>query len=249
MLNKTFMIIFLVIVFFPQGLLGSDIFGNFTYRGKVVDADTLQPIEGAVVVAEWDKCWPGIGAGELCYFSKAKEALTDANGEWSITGPQGNRRPSLARQILGYLISWIRPPEIQIYRPGYFRLYQKPGYFVAWPYMNKDKGLEGVILIRMGDTKEKEHEFIEKYSRLNKYPFIALKEPEEMLHNLTFDFQYPENVMVVNADVVNERNYCVVGLKKALTAEEKKQVRLFPSEIEHWSQLPLLRKVVENSDD
>jgi len=247
MWNKVFTFVCLALVFSPQCLVGSDMFGTFTYRGKVVDADTLQPIQGAVVVAEWYKCWPGIGAGELCDFSMAKEALTDANGEWSITGPKGNRKPSLARQVFGFVISWNRPPEIRIFKLGYFRLYQMPGYFVAWPYVDKDKDLEGIVLIRMGKTKEEEREFIEKFIKLNKYPFIALKEPEKKLRDLNFGFQYPASVMVVDDDVVNERNYCVIGLKKALTDEEKKKARLLPSDIEHWSQLPLLRKVIENS--
>jgi len=52
--NRLFiMMIFLGMLSFPHCLIGSDIFGNFTYQGKAVDADTLKPIEGAVVVAKW----------------------------------------------------------------------------------------------------------------------------------------------------------------------------------------------------
>ena len=53
----------LAMVMLPLGLMGADLFGNVTFRGKVIDADTLKPIEGAVVVATWDKCHPGIGEG------------------------------------------------------------------------------------------------------------------------------------------------------------------------------------------
>jgi len=95
----------LTMAMLPLCLMGADLFGNVTFRGKVIDADTLKPIEGAVVVATWDKCWPGIGAGELCSFKMVKEAQTDANGEWSITGPKGESLPSKARVILGFIVS------------------------------------------------------------------------------------------------------------------------------------------------
>jgi hypothetical protein len=214
-----------------------------TFRGKVIDADTLKPIEGAVVVAEWDKCWPGIGAGELCSFKMVKEGQTDANGEWSITGPKGTRFPSKTRVILGFIVSWTAPPRIQIYKPGYCRDVQKPGWIQAYPYVNKEKKLEGIVLIRMGDTREEEKEFMKRYLDDYSVPFIPVKDPEKKLRELDFNFRYPPDAMRIG-DVWDNTIYNVIGLKKAVTQEEKRKAEI--GYVEHMSQLPLLRKLIED---
>ena len=236
----------LFMLLFPLSLMAMDLFGNVTFEGKVIDADTLKPIEGAVVVFEWEKCWPGIGAGELCHFKKVKEARTDTNGEWSIRGPRGNHFPSKARQVLGFVVSWTTPPDMQIYKPGYCRLYQKPGGIKAYPYVNKDKNLEGIILIRMGNTKEEENEYLKKYMEEHTVPFISVKDPEIKLRTLDFDFQYPRHVTRIE-DVWDNTMYAVIGIKKPVTQEEKLRAIIFPGNIEHWVNLPLLQKVVKNN--
>ena len=57
------------------------------YRGKVIDAETKEPIEGAVVVVVWVnevlKFYSGWPKAET-RFAETKEALTDKNGEFSI---------------------------------------------------------------------------------------------------------------------------------------------------------------------
>jgi len=243
------MIIFLVIVFFPQGLLGSDMFGNFTYRGKVVDADTLQPIEGAVVVAKWDKCWPGIGAGELCDFSKAKEALTDANGEWSITGPEGTWTPTTLRAILGFIVHWTRPPFFMIYKPGYF-LYGKYGQgsrsgFRAIPYEDKKNGVFGIALERSVTQHEELKDLDIDFN--NEVPFIPTDAPEERLRSMDFKFKYSENVQKISSSKLNYPwcQYWVLGLKKTTTKTEWRKEQLTPGNVSEWEYLPLLRKIIE----
>jgi uncharacterized protein (DUF2141 family) len=47
-----------------------------TFRGKLIDAETLEPIEGAVVVAVWMKTKAFL-VGSTTDFKDAKEALTD----------------------------------------------------------------------------------------------------------------------------------------------------------------------------
>ena len=61
-----------------------------TYKGRVIDAETKQPIGGAVVVASWsgDRGTPTGGTSRL---EDVKEVLTDKNGEWTIKGPRGTR--------------------------------------------------------------------------------------------------------------------------------------------------------------
>lgn len=54
-----------------------------SFKGKVVDADTKQPIEGAVVMAVYyGSAWSF--AGEMIWPVYARETLTDAKGEFKI---------------------------------------------------------------------------------------------------------------------------------------------------------------------
>ncbi len=59
-----------------------------TFRGKVIEADTKEPIEGAVVVASWaeERATP---AGPTSRLKDVKETLTNKNGEWVIDGLKG----------------------------------------------------------------------------------------------------------------------------------------------------------------
>ena len=239
-------VLVLVFTLFPLCAFTFDLFGYATFHGKVIDADTLKPIEGTVVVAEWDKCRPGFFESEICDFEMVKEAQTDANGEWSICGPKGTHTPGIVRGIIGYIYSWTAPPRFQIYKQGYCRLHQKPGGLHAYPYVNKEKRLEGIVLVRMGDTKEEENEFMKQYLHEGLVPFIPIKDPEKKLHDLDFDFQYPHDVRSIR-DVWVNTMYDVIGLKKAETQEEKKEAQLSPATVDHWIYLPLLRKTVENS--
>jgi hypothetical protein len=72
-------------------------------NGKVVDNVTGQPLEGAVVVAQWTKPRgiPGLQYHDL---HKIIETLTDKEGSFSLSG------------TFGVLID---PPEMLIYKKGY----------------------------------------------------------------------------------------------------------------------------------
>lgn len=67
---------------------------DITYQGKVIDKETLKPIEGAVVVAVWNKWYMPLVSfeGSETKFKDAKEILTDKNGDWAIVGPKGQNR-------------------------------------------------------------------------------------------------------------------------------------------------------------
>jgi hypothetical protein len=79
------------------------------YRGKVIDADTKEPIEGAVVVAVWTREAPTFPTGEDVVFKKARETVTDKNGEFSI---KPYHHYSL-RPLSKLWLRWI------IFKPGY----------------------------------------------------------------------------------------------------------------------------------
>ena len=55
------------------------------YHGKVIDAETLQPIEGAVVLGVWSKGYPGAGGIAHEYYD-ARETVTNENGDFTIKG-------------------------------------------------------------------------------------------------------------------------------------------------------------------
>ncbi len=55
------------------------------YRGKVVDADTKEPIDGVVVLVEWSQPHAQILKGGTTFID-AQETVTDTNGEFYISG-------------------------------------------------------------------------------------------------------------------------------------------------------------------
>ena len=195
---------------------------NRKFSGKVIDADTLKPIEGALVVAVWNKTRFG-GLLDDTRFKDAKETLTDENGEWAIVGLEGNN--SKIRRFLQYLgVFRTKNPSFDIYKPGYTE-FVAFGNFSAWPCISQEHNLEGIILSRPGDTKEERKKFFEKLD-LEK-PFIPVKNPEKKLRDLDFSFEYPENVNTVG-NIWLEKNkvrrywlYTVVGIRKARTRKEE----------------------------
>jgi hypothetical protein len=91
---------------------------DITYRGKVIDTDSREAIEGAVVVIYWLKAWQTV-SGENTELKEVKETLTDRNGEWSIRGPKGeeNDPHPYVSFFLGF--SYIREPSFIVFKPGY----------------------------------------------------------------------------------------------------------------------------------
>lgn len=190
-----------------------------TYQGKVIDTETKEPIEGAVVVAIWRET-RGTIAGPDTRFKDAKESLTDKNGEWSIVGPEGYEDkviPGLFH-IMGVFVT--KHPEFIIYKPGY-RTRGLPGGFEAYPYIDRKHNVEGIVLRRPGDTWDEIIEFSKKYG--NELPFIPVKDPERKLRFLDFTFEYSKDFRTVGWKRRNEvfTTFTVTGLKKAKTIEER----------------------------
>ncbi len=79
------------------------------WTGKVIDAETKQPIEGAVVVVEWDESFAAIPESSS-RFKDAKEALTNSEGIFKID----------AQSYFSILPdSRISGPHFAIFKPGY----------------------------------------------------------------------------------------------------------------------------------
>lgn len=92
--------------------------GNRVYSGRVIDADTGEPIEGAVVVAIWDKERATI-AGPSSRHHDVKEAVTDGEGRWTLEGPEGDEGRILPTLLHYVMIPRIRRPYFIVFKPGY----------------------------------------------------------------------------------------------------------------------------------
>jgi hypothetical protein len=116
-ISKPVLSIFLIfawVVVITPNALSKDV----TYRGKVIDADTKESIEGAAIVVYWDKAWQTI-SGESTELKEVKEILTDKNGEWSIVGPKGKEHDPHPYLSFFLLLSYTREPRFIIFKPGY----------------------------------------------------------------------------------------------------------------------------------
>ncbi len=83
------------------------------WKGKIIDIETREPIEGAVVLAIWERAYRSV-SGDKTYFYEAKEVLTDKNGNFEI-------RAYTPINLLP-IISYIKKPYFIIFKPGYLSL-------------------------------------------------------------------------------------------------------------------------------
>ncbi len=76
------------------------------YAGRVVDAETMQPLAGVVVLGVWYKYYPNV-AGSSSEFYDSVELRTDNKGEFKFPG----------KGIL--LFSFLDEVNVIIYKAGY----------------------------------------------------------------------------------------------------------------------------------
>jgi hypothetical protein len=90
--------------------LGWLLYTGGSYRGQVIDAESRQAIEGAVVLFYWNRNVYGGAGGPVEYFLSAKEVLTDKAGRFYI--------PWFIGVSLNPLSVVLKPYSI-FYYPGY----------------------------------------------------------------------------------------------------------------------------------
>lgn len=106
------------------------IFHKPPYKGKLIDAETKEPIEGAVVVAIYQK-YPfisGPGGGSTSIVG-VKEAVTDKNGEFSIPSYSTIMGPNSYEEATGFLF----------YKSGYY-------YWTGISLLMSEDGMEYYLL-------------------------------------------------------------------------------------------------------
>ena len=112
----------------------ADAFADGPYRGRVIDAETKEPLAGAVVLVYWIRNAPGIGHGPAESFLGAEEALTDDRGEFIVAeNPPSNWIP----------FTWRSLPNFIIFQPGYGYF---PRHFATTPPL-PPTGFEGLLKI------------------------------------------------------------------------------------------------------
>lgn len=133
MKTKLILIFILMILSLQTGCLYAARYDG-PYHGKVVDQQTREPIEGAVVLGTWSVYHFSL-AGQYGTYYDAQEAVTDKNGEFVI--------PGVGLRIL----SSVRPMSAMIFKAGYS--YYQSGFWDTMKndYLNKDVQWEGEIPI------------------------------------------------------------------------------------------------------
>ncbi|OGL46732.1 MAG: hypothetical protein A2W05_02175 [Candidatus Schekmanbacteria bacterium RBG_16_38_10] len=250
----------LIVIFISFIFLGTSVYGA-TFKGKVIDADTKEPIEGAVVVASWSEERADI-AGPTSRFKDVKETLTDNNGEWKIEGPVGSKESNI-KSLFTFITGtyYARTPQFIIFKPGYWPYPEKFG-FVAFPYIGEqritkrtaegtlltiEEDLEGIVLVRPGEIEKylKEQDR-PTYDPSSSIPFIPIKAPEKQLRDFNFSFEYSKTVRwIVRGEKCRAfKMYTVIGLRKAETREDRLRAsRIWPSLLDNEGDKDTLKKI------
>lgn len=128
---SAFIIVFILIISSVQTSQAAWLmYSKPEFRGRIVDADTKQPIEGAVVVILYYKrstfdLNPG---GTSSYVTKAKETLTDKNGEFYF--PSYSEFMGFNEDV-GARFIFFKPGYMAGYGPMYIHPYLMEKYFSA----------------------------------------------------------------------------------------------------------------------
>jgi hypothetical protein len=115
------------------------------YEGKIVDADTGEPIEGVVVLAEWNKSLV-TPAGSTHTFYDAEETVTNQKGEFRIKG----------KGIL--IMSRIDPIKISIFKAGYEYIGTMPWYALENWQEVKWEGEKAIIPLKKLTIEERKEQ-------------------------------------------------------------------------------------------
>jgi hypothetical protein len=109
-MKKTIFIIFMILfwTFVPRSYASWMFYNKPEYKGKVIDAETKEPVEGVVVSVYYKTNTYNIAGGGTRVIH-TKETLTDVNGEFVIPSYTTIFSPFTTSDAAGFII----------YKPGY----------------------------------------------------------------------------------------------------------------------------------
>ena len=142
---------------------GHLLYADGPYRGRVLDAEMKQPIDGAAVVAVWSKETPMVAQPDITFY-EAQETLTDQNGNFTIPGIVGGSPNPLAK---------IREPLFTIFKPGY------EAYGMAGPAHLPEPEKDGRTIVELRRLATRQ-ERLRNLDRVN----LSYRIPEEKYPNL-----------------------------------------------------------------
>lgn len=100
-------IIFSLVHIFSRGWL---IYHDGPYMGKVVDAETNEPLKGSAVLGIWDLGLYGSLGGPFSKFFDAKETVTDENGDFEVPSVVG---------FHWWPFAYLEDPMFIVFKSGY----------------------------------------------------------------------------------------------------------------------------------
>jgi hypothetical protein len=136
MKTKTILLLIIVLLAAVPVLAGGWlVYHDGPYKGKVVDAETGEPIEGAAVLGIWYVGEYGHAEAPIFKFLDAKETISGKNGEFILPPGTGFHWWPLAK---------LFDPNLKIFKPGYSS-YEKDFY---------SEKIGNVILLRKLKTEK-----------------------------------------------------------------------------------------------
>lgn len=141
---------------------------NAEITGSVVDAETGQPIEGAVILIEWTtiKGLPGLSHTES---SKVIEAVTDKDGKFSVSG---------------FINPLMQYPHMTVYKKGYVAWNNK---YIFPDYKKRaDFKWENGYVFRLERFKP-EYSFIEHESFIDGAAYLFMETEKKNLFIKAYD--------------------------------------------------------------
>lgn len=107
---KSLIVVLLILIFYPLSANCAITKEFGPYSGKVIDAETKEPIERAAVLVVFytESYGPG---GAIIHYADALETITDKNGEFEFP----SHRVTLFRPLQG----WLNHGHFTIFKPGY----------------------------------------------------------------------------------------------------------------------------------
>ncbi len=252
MLNNCRVIIYttflLMIVTTAMASSGWIIYSEGEFKGKVIDAETIKPIEGAVVAAIYFVHIGPFAHGSVV--ADIQETLTDSNGEFTIPG---NIFFFFAPFGSGDRTKFI------IFKPGY-RTYPFNDFLIyavgESAYRSNGDGMdpedkEGIVFEKKMKSKRGRRLYKKRYEGIW-LPFIPLKDPLEKVRNL--DIPFDSNILKLDKIDRNKiwtydrepfRYFALIGLSKYKTMEEGRKTSCsIPSGFKH--KVPIWKKMLDD---